>query len=115
FRVSAECDRTDQFSVRGVDDGRTVTVTVHRVHMFCRGIIEDGVRLFSDLHFRKRLQGFEVEDDDRIGFARSDETTTELRCDRNAMHARSVRYRSYRFEGVRVQNLHLRVVRYITA
>src|SRR5262249_30278248 len=45
----------------------------------------------------------------------SDETTTELRCDRNAMHARSVRYRSYRFESVRVQNLHLRGVRYINA
>src|SRR5262249_49770848 len=79
------------------------------------GVIQDGVRLFSDLYFRKRFQGFQVEDNDRVCLARGDEATTELRCHRDAVDSWGVRDRSNRFEGICVENFYLRGVGYIDA
>src|SRR5579871_3287981 len=115
FGVSAESNGADDFSVRSIDDGRAVAVSIHGVDVLGGRIIENGVRLLPDSYFREPFQRFQIEYYYGVGFPGGDESAAEFRRDGDAVDAGSSGNRSDRLERIGIQHFDLRCVRDVDA
>src|SRR5882762_6166173 len=86
FWLAPERDRSRHFALGSVHGSRILAPRVECEHSLRRRIVKDGIRTIADFDLAERLQGFEVENADRVLAPVAGESLTEFRRQRDSVY-----------------------------
>ena len=108
LRLAFQLDRAHNRATGSVDGSSIVTPAVEGKNAFARGVVKNRIRILSGLDLGDGFQCFQVKDRDRPLPAVADKAASQIRSQRDAMHARRIRNISHRLARVGINHNHVR-------